>query len=117
LFGILYLSASLGAAVAHLLLDGRPTIGASGAVMGILGMYVAICYQRFGRTGPLLVCIWLGLTLGFGFSHYGYAAHMAHAGGFFTGFCLALLFMSWDRIDVDATEAHPEVQQWVGVSA
>lgn len=117
LFGVLYLTASWGAAITHLLFDGRPTIGASGAVMGVLGMYVAICYQQFGRSGPLLVCIWLGLTVGLGFIHYGYAAHMAHVGGFFTGFGLALLFMAWDRIDVDATGAHPEVQQWVGVPA
>ena len=51
-YPLAYLFTGIVSAVAHIIYDGRPAIGASGAVMGILGMYVVLCYGNFGRSGP-----------------------------------------------------------------
>jgi membrane associated rhomboid family serine protease len=42
----------MAAAAVHVCYDGRPTIGASGAIMGVLGMHVVLCFRKFGVLGP-----------------------------------------------------------------
>ncbi|MFC1762850.1 rhomboid family intramembrane serine protease [Planctomycetota bacterium] len=114
LFITVYLGCGLVAALLHLAFDGRPTVGASGAVMGILGLHATLYYRDFGRIGPLLLSIWVGLTLGFGIAHAGPAAHWAHFGGFLTGVGLASVLLVFRR--ADAHRVHPDWARWLRVS-
>lgn len=79
------------AAVTHLLFDGRPAVGASGAIMGILGMHMVLCGNRGGTFEPFLALAWFIISLVMGIAHIGLAAHMAHIGGFSAGLVLAVI--------------------------
>jgi len=81
------------AAFVHVYYDGRPTIGASGAIMGILGMYVVLCFRQFGVLGPWLILIWFLLDLTAGIIGNYPTTYMAHGGGFLAGMFLATLFV------------------------
>jgi membrane associated rhomboid family serine protease len=89
-YGIAYVTAGLGAGLVHLMYDGRPVIGASGAIMGILGMYVVLCYSQFGRLGPWLILTWFLATLGAAIIGDLNAAYVAHIGGFLSGMLVAV---------------------------
>ena len=54
------------AAATHVLFDGRPTVGASGAIMGVLGMHTVLCFSRFGKVEPFLILFWFFISLGLG---------------------------------------------------
>ncbi len=73
-----YLLIGIAASAVHVYYDGHPTIGASGAIMGVLGMHVVLCFRQFGVFGPWLILIWflLNLTAGIigGLSHNKYGA-------------------------------------------
>jgi membrane associated rhomboid family serine protease len=84
-----FVFAGIAAAAAHVAFDGRPAIGASGAVMGILGMYVVLCFGSFGRLGPWLILLWFLLNLTAGMTGYLPSAYMGHVGGFISGAALA----------------------------
>ena len=81
------------AATVHVYYDGRPTIGASGAIMGILGMHVVLCFRQFGILGPWLILIWFLLNLTAGIIGNYPTTYMAHAGGFLAGMFLATLLI------------------------
>ena len=61
-YALAYITAGLGAGLVHIAYDGRPVIGASGAIMGILGIYVVLCFDQLGRLGPWLILIWFLAT-------------------------------------------------------
>jgi len=106
--GAKYILAYVGTGVAagfiHLIYDGRPVIGASGAIMGILGMYVVICFRQLSRLGPWLILAWFLATLGAGMLGHFPAAYMAHVGGFLSGMVLALCFLVFRIVDSDRTD-------------
>lgn len=88
-----YVLLGIAAGSVHVYYDGRPTIGASGAIMGILGMYVVLCFKRFGILGPWLIVIWFILDLtACAIGRYP-TTYMAHAGGFLAGMFLATLLI------------------------
>ncbi len=89
-YALAYVAAGVGAGLVHLACDGRPVIGASGAIMGVLGMHVVICYGQFGRLGPWLILTWFLATLIAGIIGHFPAAYMAHVGGFLSGMALAV---------------------------
>ncbi|MBN2594462.1 MAG: rhomboid family intramembrane serine protease [Sedimentisphaerales bacterium] len=93
----------IGAASVHLYYDGRPTIGASGAIMGVLGMYVVLCFRQFGVLGPWLILIWFLLNLAAGIIGSYPTTYMAHAGGFLTGMFLATLLVIFKVAECDDT--------------
>jgi len=97
-----YLLAGVGAAIVHLIItpllggDLRPTVGASGAVYGILLAFGMTYPDRPIFMFPLFipipakyfVMIFAGLELFSGFSGNDGVAHFAHLGGALTGFLL-----------------------------
>lgn len=92
------------AAVFHLIYDGRPTIGASGAIMGILGMHMVLCFKNFGIFGPWLILVWFILNLIAGIIGDLSITYMAHFGGFLAGVVLANVFILFEIVkseDVD----------------
>lgn len=128
-FLLFYLGTGLVAGFAHYYSDmasGVPTVGASGAIAGVLGGYLllypkakvdvllilVIFFRVFTVPAWVMLGIWFGLQLFNGVStdiSGGGVAYWAHAGGFVTGFIVALPYWLskgargfWHR-----TEGHP----------
>jgi membrane associated rhomboid family serine protease len=97
-YALAYVVAGLGAGIVHLACDGRPVIGASGAIMGILGIYVVLCFGQLGRLGPWLILIWFLATFAAGLVAHSPEAYLSHIGGFVTGMtlgaCIAIYRMA-----------------------
>jgi len=98
-----YFIVGLASAVVHIVYDGRPAIGASGAIMGILGLHVVLCFNRFGVLGPWIILVWYLLNIAGGVFQATPTAYMAHVGGFLAGIILA-----WSLIFLNVVE--PEEQ-------
>ncbi|MBN2270958.1 MAG: rhomboid family intramembrane serine protease [Sedimentisphaerales bacterium] len=94
-----YFIVGLASAAVHIVYDGRPAIGASGAIMGILGLYVVLCFKRFGVLGPWIILVWYLLNVAGGVLQATPAAHMAHVGGFLGGIILA-----WSLVILNVVE-------------
>jgi membrane associated rhomboid family serine protease len=127
-FPIFYLLCGFGAAIAHILVSPSsavPTIGASGAVSGILGAY-AVLWPRatiinivpvflifFTVRTPawLMIGLWFVIQLFSGVGSFGQTgaeggvAYVAHIGGFLAGLILIIPFggRRKPRGDVDRT--------------
>jgi len=99
-----YILLGIAAAIVHLLYDGRPAIGASGAIMGILGLHMVICFNRFSRVGPWLIISWLCVTLVASVSQTTAIAHMEHLGGFLCGMLLGVFLMCISAANCDDTD-------------
>jgi membrane associated rhomboid family serine protease len=114
----LYLVLGIFAGVVHMLASGLPVVGASGAISGIMGFYLAVyptnkisCFWMFFvRTGTfelsgyILILLWFGVNLFSAFAGGGHVAYWSHAGGFVGGFFLGIVFLKLnlvDRTDVD----------------
>jgi membrane associated rhomboid family serine protease len=89
-FLALYLIAGLGGSVGSYLLGPHNAagIGASGAIMGVMGAYVVIGLRRHLPIAPVVGLIVLNLAIGF----FGNIDWRAHLGGLATGAVLALLY-------------------------
>ena len=98
-----YILLGIAAAAVHVYYDGRPTIGASGAIMGVLGMHVVLCFRQFGVLGPWLILIWFLLNLTAGIIGGYPTTYMAHAGGFLAGMILASLLVIFKVAKCDDT--------------
>ncbi len=92
------------AAMSHVVFDGGTAVGASGAINGVIGMYLAfyplntvsclywiwVRVGRFSVSGYWLILFWLAFDiLGIAMRSVG-VAYWAHAGGFVAGFALAV---------------------------
>jgi membrane associated rhomboid family serine protease len=126
-FLVFYLLCGVLASLSHALTDPTsvlPTIGASGAISGVLGAY-ALLYPR----ARVLVLLWLGfftrlmyipaaIALGFWFllqlvngalsSEQGGVAFWAHIGGFVAGLVLVGLFKRRDVRFFNPAQSRPE---------
>lgn len=92
----IYLAAGLAGGVASAALDPRPTVGASGAVFGLMGCLVAVLQRlrstirvRDGRIAAV-VGLWALWQIALGFSSP-WIANFAHIGGFVAGGLLGLI--------------------------
>ncbi len=97
-FVALYLLAGLGGSVGTYLLGPHNEIGigASGAIMGVLGAYVVVGLRRRLPVAPVVGLLVLNLALGF----TGNTDWRAHLGGLVTGGVLGLLYdYAGDRRD------------------
>ena len=89
-FLALYLIAGLGGSVGSYLLSARGILGlgASGAIMGVIGAYVVLGVRRRLPIAPVVALLVLNLIIGF----TGGIDWRAHLGGLATGTVLALLY-------------------------
>ena len=137
-----YLAAGVGAGLAHYLsapYSGVPTVGASGAIAGVMGGYLLLFPKA--KVDILLIIIvffkifpvpaWVMLGLWFGLQLFnvvgadpttGGVAYWAHAGGFLIGIGLTLpLFLRlggpgfWSR--TDGHPPHPEAKYTLSPSS
>ena len=89
-FLALYVLAGLGGSVGSYLLSPPDQfgLGASGAIMGVMGAYVVIGLRRRLPVAPVVALLALNFVIGF----WGNIDWRAHLGGFVTGCVLALLY-------------------------
>ena len=89
-FVVLYLIAGLGGSVGSYLLSPSDVagIGASGAIMGVMGAYVVIGLRRRLPIAPVVALIVINLVIGFS----GNIDWRAHLGGLATGAVLAYIY-------------------------
>ncbi len=104
----LYLACGLGATAIHNVLDGRPSIGASGAITGIIGLYlvffpinrISCFYIIYLKPGYFtcrsfwMILYWLGWDIIGALLGGGNVAHFAHLGGMATGFGLGMVLIT-----------------------
>jgi len=111
----IYLVLGLFAGIAHLVFQGGAAIGASGAIMGIVGIYLVFfpenditCYfvfifffrpiiREFTVSSYWMVLFWLAFDIFGAIRQGGTVAYFSHLGGFAVGFGLAILMlkMKW----------------------
>ncbi len=109
-FLLFYLAAGVAAAAAHIASDPSsmvPTVGASGAIAGVMGGYLLlfprarvdvlliliVFFRVFSIPAWIMLCLWFGIQVFGGLgsaSEGGGVAYWAHAGGFVAGILLAL---------------------------
>ena len=112
-FVLAYLAMGTLAGALHLLVDGTPAVGASGAISGLLGLYLAVypqnevsCFYwliRFGTfdvKGYVLIIGWFAWDLISALRHVPGIACWAHVGGTLAGFGLGVLLLKMGRIHI-----------------
>jgi membrane associated rhomboid family serine protease len=99
-----YVLVGVVAGIVHCGYDGREVIGASGAIMGILGMYVVLCFNRLSLAGPLLLLMWFLLSLTCGLLTFSPIADIGHCGGFLAGVVLANIIVFFDAAKGNETD-------------
>ncbi|UCG49663.1 MAG: rhomboid family intramembrane serine protease [Phycisphaerales bacterium] len=116
-----YIGLGLAAGIVHLIFVGGKMLGASGAINGLVGMYLVFfpensisCFfwvfyypVRFSLSGYWIILIWfafdlLGVMLAEG--QAGGVAYFAHVGGFLTGFALAIAMLATKLITMERDE-------------
>jgi membrane associated rhomboid family serine protease len=122
-FLIFYLASGLTASFAQIALSPDsviPTLGASGAIAGVLGAYLVLfprnrvytffIYTVISVPAFLVLVMWVGAQLigGYGsifgskaLGETGGVAYMAHLGGFVAGVVVALLYRLWLSAEPD----------------
>ena len=98
-FLVLYLGAGLAGSIASLFFTGRTavSVGASGAILGVVGALLAVIWLRPGGLPRALLrplqsslLVYIGVSLLLGFS-VGGVDNAAHVGGLIAGFVLAAM--------------------------
>jgi membrane associated rhomboid family serine protease len=111
---LLYITSGVAAGAVHVLLDGSPALGASGAVAGIMGVYLAVypvnrvaCFWFWlVRTGRLEIPGWALIGGYFILDLFGaltggaQVAYWAHVGGTVAGFGVGLALLKWRVITI-----------------
>ena len=127
-----YLILGIAAGIVHITFRGGPVIGASGAINGIIGMYLVFfpknditCYfvwifpivlREFTISSFWIILLWLAFDI-FGASisanQVGGVAYFAHLGGFTVGFAIAILMLKKKWIKMERYEKSL-LQMWKG---
>ncbi len=108
-----YLAMGVLAGALHLVVDGAPVVGASGAISGLMGLFLAVypknevsCFywiMRFGTfevKGYLLIIGWFAWDLISALRGVPGIACWAHVGGMLAGFGIGILLLKMGRIHV-----------------
>jgi membrane associated rhomboid family serine protease len=91
--GLYFVSGLAGAAGALLQAPLAPTVGASGAIFGILGAMMIIEWQITGRlAGQAMTWIVINLVISFSFSGISWGGHL---GGLIGGILITLAYAHW----------------------
>ena len=119
---LIYIMAGIVGGVAHLVLDGAPTIGASGAINGIVGMYLIFyplnnvtCFYliflpippfcgTFSLSSMWIILLWLIFDIRGVIMGVAPVAYWAHLGGFAAGFGIGALLLFAGGIQMSDTE-------------
>lgn len=115
---VVYFLCGLMAAVTHLLIDGDPAIGASGAINGVVGLYLAL-YPRneiwcafliivkfgtFELSGYWLILLWFVMDIFGAITGGDRIAYWAHLGGFLSGVGCGFLLLWFRRVIFDRAD-------------
>lgn len=114
----IYIGLGLIAAVSHLVFEGGSMIGASGAINGIVGMYLVFfpensisCFfllffrpVTFSVSGYWMILLWFAFDIWGAMSGGHGIAYIAHIGGFAGGLGLAVLMLKKKWIVMDRHE-------------
>lgn len=118
---LLYIIFGIVGGIAHLLFNSDPALGASGAVSGVVGMYLMFFFENeitclfafwfilpyvrwFDVSSIWIILLWLlWNVLGALFGHSN-IAHFAHLGGFVAGFGIAFVLCYKGWITMEAYE-------------
>ena len=128
-FLLFYLAAGIGAGLVHVMLSPGslvPTVGASGAIAGVMGGYlllfpkakidilliIIIFFRIFTIPAWIMLAVWFALQFFGGLSadaNMGGVAYWAHAGGFLVGivFALPVLLRRGGKSYWQENEFHP----------
>jgi len=104
---LIYIVLGFAAAMAHVLLDGRPVIGASGAITGVLGLAVVLSWRKLSPMGPWLIFIWIAISVAAAIASDAQGAHIAyvaHITGFIMGMILATMLVIFNQVDHGDTD-------------
>jgi membrane associated rhomboid family serine protease len=115
---VLYLSLAWCAAAAHLYFDGDPAIGASGAIKGIVGMFlvyyplnsISCVYWFYWRGGTFsvssywMILLWLSFDVWGVVVGYQGVGYWAHIGGLAAGAVLASVLLTVRLVRMDELE-------------
>lgn len=111
-----YLILGLGAAVGHLLTVGGSAVGASGAINGVVGMFLVFfwqnemdcaffmliflrpIYKTFSISSYWMIGLWLIFDIFGALRGGGQIAYFAHLGGFVTGAILAVVLLKFKLV-------------------
>jgi membrane associated rhomboid family serine protease len=115
-----YLAMGVVAGALHLIIDGAPVVGASGAVSGLMGMYLAVypknevsCFYWILKTGTFelkgywLIIGWFSWDLFSAIRGVPGVACWAHVGGTLAGFAIGLLLLKMGRIALNDEYDNP----------
>lgn len=113
-----YIGLGVFAGICHLLFAGGDVVGASGAINGLVGMYLVFfpensisCFflllwypVRFSISGYWMILLWFVFDI-FGLLRgTGGVAYVAHVGGFLAGFTLAIIMLKTRLIRMERDE-------------
>lgn len=128
----IYLLLGLFAATAHNLFTGGPAVGASGAINGIVGMFLIFFWQNdmdcvfcgmfmlrpvhrtFSVPSYVMILLWLVFDIWGALIGGGQVAYFAHLGGFVAGALLAILLVKlrWVTMYADEQSLVELYEQW-----
>jgi membrane associated rhomboid family serine protease len=116
LFPVIYLGFGFAAAATHIIFHGSPMLGASGAINGLVGMFLVffpendvsavfsfllVYWRRFHVSSFWLILLWLVFDIWGALKGIGGTAYFAHLGGFAAGLFLAVLMLErkWVKME------------------
>jgi len=124
-----YLLLGLFAALTHLIFDGGPAIGASGAINGVVGMFLIFFWEnevdclwvflpfvkKFSVSSFWIIGLWLVYDIIGAFSGGGNVGYFAHLGGFFAGVAVAVLLLKLNLVTMyrDEESLVEKVEKWL----
>jgi len=114
----IYIALGLAAGFAHLLCDGQPAIGSSGAIFGLVGMYVVFfplnrisCfYFIFVRAGSFtvagywIILYWVAWSILGAMMRFDNVGYWAHLGGFAAGLAGGIALLKLDIVTMEPDE-------------
>ena len=113
-----YIGLGLIAGISHLVFAGGSVLGASGAINGIVGMFLVFfpqneitCYliifvkpRQFNLSSAWMILFWLAFDIWGAMSGGGQVAYFAHLGGFAGGVVLASLMLKFKMVTMERYE-------------